>query len=653
MTTKRSRISPIVRRGIYTLFTIGTTASIFIYLFSVVSPQEVIGVIKEISWPGVWMFVIFSIFMNIARTWRYMVIIQLSGFRPGGVVMYLVTLVRNLFADLLPARLGTLIYIYLINTRVGIPFAVATSSFAISFLFDIIALAVLAIFVAAIFTTRLFPPLVIVTAGLLILGACLVITAYLPAIFRGVAKVILKLEPVPRTARTKFGEMLSTSADEIERVKKKRAYPQILALSLLVRIGKYLSLYAILIAIVSPLGYGTADFPFGKVFLGISGAELSASLPISGIAGFGAYEGVWTLIFGMLGYSQKLAALTSVSHHLLTQIYGYLLGAVALLVLLLPLFADSDKQKKALPRSSGLFFWGRLSLMACLLAASCLLFVSVFEGRQAYSASRDSASKKSGAKMAEPADLKSALDGLTGRVVFQREDGIYMQRVGGGDARKIVPAGSYPRWSPDGTNMACIIGDSISLYSVKTGRVVTLSKASQPLAVAFHPSGKEVLFIEGNRIKAVEIASKEVRTVMDGERFREIDMASKGTLIAVTVKKTMGYYVEVIDNDKNTRKRISRGCSASLSPAGGKVTVNVSGHLKLNIFDSRKGNRVDAITAPRGATFDNQYWSNNPDWIASRSEGDGEHVYLHQVSTNRYWKITSLDGSDRPDVFLK
>ena len=119
--SERTGAVPMARRAFYVLFTIGATASIFIYLFSVVSPGEVYAVIKKISWPGVWMFVIFSIIMNIARTWRYMLIIQLSGFNPGGVVMYLVTLVRNLFADLLPARIGTLIYIYLINSRVGIP----------------------------------------------------------------------------------------------------------------------------------------------------------------------------------------------------------------------------------------------------------------------------------------------------------------------------------------------------------------------------------------------------------------------------------------------------------------------------------------------------------------------------------------------------
>ena len=72
--------------------------------------------------------------------------------------------------------------------------------------------------------------------------------------------------------------------------------------------------------------------------MGACGAEFSASLPISGIAGFGAYEGTWAIIFTILGFPQKLAITTGISHHLITQVWGYSLGVICLALLLLPLF---------------------------------------------------------------------------------------------------------------------------------------------------------------------------------------------------------------------------------------------------------------------------------------------------------------------------
>jgi hypothetical protein len=65
---------------------------------------------------------------------------------------------------------------------------------------------------------------------------------------------------------------------------------------------------------------------------------LAASLPVSGIGAFGAYEGAWAAAFELLGFPGHLAKLTAVSHHLFTQVYGYSLGALAFLLLLLPVF---------------------------------------------------------------------------------------------------------------------------------------------------------------------------------------------------------------------------------------------------------------------------------------------------------------------------
>ena len=84
------------------------------------------------------------------------------------------------------------------------------------------------------------------------------------------------------------------------------------------------------------MGIGPRDLLPASVFWGVCAAEVAASLPVSGLAGFGAYEGAWTIAFYNLGLTKELAAMTGVAHHLFTQVYGYSIGVLALLVLLLP-----------------------------------------------------------------------------------------------------------------------------------------------------------------------------------------------------------------------------------------------------------------------------------------------------------------------------
>ncbi len=108
------------------------------------------------------------------------------------------------------------------------------------------------------------------------------------------------------------------------------------------RVAKYSGFYILFCALLLPLGYSVEQMPFASVLIGISSAELAASLPVSGIAGFGAYEGAWALTFEMLGFPKEIASLSAISHHLFTQVYGYLLGMIGLLILLSPLLRFSQ-----------------------------------------------------------------------------------------------------------------------------------------------------------------------------------------------------------------------------------------------------------------------------------------------------------------------
>jgi len=337
------RQSITLRQKAYYFFTLVVTTAIFVYLFSHVSLREVANLIKRIDGKTFFLFIAISLTGTAFRTLRYRLLLRTTGKSSGFLALYLVTLVRNLFSDLLPARIGSLVYVYIVNTRLGIPFGSAVSSFALAFIFDIISLALLIIIITLIASTTVISPVVIIISGIVLGGLSVIILYKMPIIFRFIGKIINRFTLIPATRRAVWQNALNSIAKGVNQTYEAGVYFQILLVSLCVRLCKYISLYVLLLALVYQFDMGIEQFPFSKVFLGLCTAEFSASLPISGIAGFGAYEGAWALVFQLLGYSKKIAILTSISHHLVTQIFGYSLGAIALLLLLLPYFNRNNR----------------------------------------------------------------------------------------------------------------------------------------------------------------------------------------------------------------------------------------------------------------------------------------------------------------------
>ncbi|MBN1269061.1 MAG: flippase-like domain-containing protein, partial [Kiritimatiellae bacterium] len=221
----------------------------------------------------------------------------------------------------------------------GVPFSAAASSFALAFLFDLIALAPM-IAIAALAagaSTGLSAP-VLVAGGIALAVVTGAILFALPHLFHLVAWFLDRLVTLTRGRFVRWKEAWAAAEEDIRIARRSGIYFRMLVLSILVRVAKYGSLYVFLYALINPLGYGFPKLPVPRVFLGLCSAELAASLPISGIAGFGAYEGAWALVFQLLGFPADIAKLTSISHHLFTQVYGYSVGALALALLLLPVF---------------------------------------------------------------------------------------------------------------------------------------------------------------------------------------------------------------------------------------------------------------------------------------------------------------------------
>ncbi len=507
MTTNSTLLSKnLIKRSIYLLFSVGVTVWIFSYLFSVVSLDEVLNAIGKSSPYYLLLFLFFSMIMSIGRTWRYLLFLNISGHNTGRFAMFLVTLARNFFSDLLPARLGTLVYIYLVQARLGVPFDAAASSFALSFIFDILVLGLLVIGASLLVSSALISQGIMIAASLFALVVCTMVLLLLPTVLLWMGRRISRFSWIPETMRGRLERSLVATGAEINHIRSQKIYARALALSVVVRLGKYLSLYALLLAIVVPLGYAAGEFPFSKVFLGLCGAELSASLPISGIAGFGAYEGAWTLVFQMLGYGAKLSALTSVAHHLISQIYGYSLGAIAMITLLLPFFKGdfNNLSQRSVGQAVG-HFWLRYAGLFFIIG---LVYLVAFSHPSVGNADTKTDTPSTG-QQANQSKLPA------GRVVFTKSDGIYVKQLGGGSAKRILSNGTYPRWSPDGHKIAFVQGGRIGVHDMTDGSTTFLAQAENPRAVVFNDTGESVFYTDGKVVYAVDIATR--RTSKSGQ----------------------------------------------------------------------------------------------------------------------------------------
>ena len=328
----------------YVFFALSLLLSICLvgYLLYQIEIEDLVRSIKNLYMPTLALYCFLSILGTLARAYRYFVLVhpRIIDYRS----FVLVTLVRNLFVDLLPARIGSLSYIYLTNRRFGFPFEIAASSFLVSFLFDFVVLfplIFLAVFWIHFETIPLFSSMFVMAC---ILGFIVIVVVlfYLAFILRFMLRRIESV--MHRCSLNKFSALktgidkLYSTAQDIDRIQKRKSdYGKIIFSSFLIRVFKYSSLYFLLHSVLNPFHFKIQDLNFFNVFLGILGAELSAVLPIQGLAGFGTWESAWSLTFKMMGYfDSKIAIVSGFGVHLVTQVFEYFLGVLSLIILYLP-----------------------------------------------------------------------------------------------------------------------------------------------------------------------------------------------------------------------------------------------------------------------------------------------------------------------------
>ncbi|GBE07113.1 MAG TPA: flippase-like domain-containing protein [Gammaproteobacteria bacterium] len=304
------------------------------------------NVLRDTVWWLVSIYIITSILQTLFRALRYRSLLKADGINtiPGTSYMFLITLARNMFVDMVPARIGEVSYILMLNRGYYIPVPACLSTLFISIVLDILALAVIliAIVLGAMVSTSQFEISVgnaLVATSLIVLISVLIIFSAVP-----LSQWFSRLMDFTRIKiLQRFGKFLLEVGMSIRRVQQREILSLTLSQSLAIRILKYGGLYILFIAVTMVSFNEFALLPWWQVLPAFISAEAAASLPLPTFMSFGTYEGGGMLAFSVLGFAAADILMVMFVIHLISQVVDYTLGGLGLMGFFL--VTGKDKRK--------------------------------------------------------------------------------------------------------------------------------------------------------------------------------------------------------------------------------------------------------------------------------------------------------------------
>ncbi len=300
-----------------------------------VSPARIVEALRNALPLFVAIYVIAQFAQTIFRALRARLLLKASlpenGQVPGLFHIVLVTFVRGACADMLPARLGELSYVAMLNKGCDIPAADGLSSLSIGLLFDFIALlAVLAVAIPA-----AAQGMSLVGSLILLALICLVGSVGLFILFPAIANRLGHLAGKGLFRYKLFAVLLKIVTDTADAVVKTRRAGialRVTVYSLAVRFAKYAGLYCLFVAVTRPLWPALSQAGLFPVLVALIAAEGAASLPVPTFMSFGSYEAGGLAALTALGFAVADSMAAMLAMHVLSQIIDYSLGGLAFLV---------------------------------------------------------------------------------------------------------------------------------------------------------------------------------------------------------------------------------------------------------------------------------------------------------------------------------
>lgn len=302
-----------------------------------ISWQRLIGSILAASPRGLALYALIGLGNLWLRALRFRAVLPEP--KPAVGPVFLATLVQNALGDLVPARLASFgSYVWLLKRRLAVAAEAAAATFIVSFVLDLVTLGPFLVVAAALrfglarsAAWSQFP-----LGWLVVFGAVFFAISLAAAWWLGPLIRLLEcfLQAMAR-GKTESGwgraaasiERLATAMDAVHRG---GALIRLLAISLAIRLVKYISLYVLAESLMAGAGYAGLHLDIWDLIIGISVTELIASLPLPAIGQFGVWEGGMVGVLVVMGFAREPATLVAFGIHGITTAYEYLLCFLAL-----------------------------------------------------------------------------------------------------------------------------------------------------------------------------------------------------------------------------------------------------------------------------------------------------------------------------------
>ncbi|MBM3707517.1 MAG: flippase-like domain-containing protein [Actinobacteria bacterium] len=341
--SRRARIKSIIFRTINVVIVVGLGIFLVYYLLTQVSFTDLKTAFLGVYKPSLVIGLILMFSIDFFKTYRQKLLIGTDQVRM--VDMFLVSLIRNAFNMVLPARTGELSYVYVLKRKFKISVEVGVSTLMVGLLFEIIIVFCMIIISVIIVGINRYPisstNVILIAAGLLAVSLILLffLSKFIGLFIRLFNFFIKRFARLQKNRVIVYlYEKLVETNKNIEIIQGRRIYWKVYLASVATRVLKFTSYYFLIHATLAPMGYTFADLSYWVIFLATVAAEISAVLPTHAFAGLGTYEGAFALAFVALGFSKELSIIVGFNYHIINLIFTIGWGLIAVLILVMPFY---------------------------------------------------------------------------------------------------------------------------------------------------------------------------------------------------------------------------------------------------------------------------------------------------------------------------
>lgn len=695
---------------------IGVSFAVLAMLLNMVNagvPDEerpsVLATLQDVSLSLLIASVVVYLLGLLVRSYRYQMLISMSGEHnvPTFRQMILVTGVRNMVVDMLPARLGEFGYVAILNRGYGVKLQHCMSSLTVAVALDFVALLFVILLVIVKQTIGVGSELGIEgwAIGALLMALILAISALvgLFVITPLVSKWLNSYFENSIQQQTLLGKLINLLNDfsqSLLLVRKARRASKLILLSFVIRVLKYFGLFLLFQAVASPSFQVLAQLPLEKIISALIGGEIGASLPIPTFMSFGVYEAGSAFVFQILGVGQlAVVVVVMLCVHICSQSMEYLIGTLFLVSIIL-----LNRRTKQTPREAKV----RPKVILVSYAIAGLIFIagSLMFVYQLWAASKlGSLSAPATGQISVAADdlrslSKEQVDGLNGFVVFSsNRDGnhdIFKLNLSDFELIKLTThtnTETYPRISPDGEKMifARSHEEWVSQRNTVAWDVFMLDLTTKE-ETKVGINGTAPQWLNDNEITYLQNTNKVVKVNVNNLESNVIYETGIGNSMPIGAAIQNPEYSPVRDQLVFTGRQSQIGTSTG--HWGTAITIGESHKGVFNgcelawnysadkLFQVTTGGRQNGLQIVRvdpdtlessllidlEGEFNHEYWpkdSNNGEYMvfgASRSPKEHEHdvadyeIFLWQVGSDssKATRLTFHTGNDNwPDIFIK